>query len=175
MSYIFFIIIALIIIFVAVYNMILSRENKLINSKASIDVILKKRFDLIPNLVSIVKEYSQYESNILKKIVGLRNKTNNVSNFEISNKLDLELEKIKLLVEKYPNLKSSKNFLELQEALRDLEDEISAARRTYNAHCTSYNTFIKIFPLNIVSYVFGFKEYPLFEISNEERKNQSWL
>jgi len=179
MKYLIFFILLFLVFLVYIYNLILLKENRLKNAFSCLDIILKKRFDLIPNLVSIVKKYAEYESDILKEVVLIRNDKCSVSEvkkeIELNRKLDDELEKINLLIENYPNLKSSKNFIKLQESLAEIEDEVSAARRMYNAHCTVYNTFIQMFPINIFAFIFGFKCYMLFEIPENERTSKKWI
>lgn len=171
------IIIAIILIFVLcvilIYNSILSKKNKLLKSYSTMDVMLKKRYDLIPNIVETIKGYTKYEQDILSKITNLR-KTNN-STIEENIKNDEEysnvISNIYMLAEKYPDLKASDNFIHLQKVLVEIEEQISAARRTYNAHVEKYNTFISYFPLNIIAKFFGFRKYEFFEINSIQKEN----
>jgi len=178
--YIYFIltIITLIIVFIVI-NKIKIKKNNIENAYSSMDIMLKKRYDLIPNLIKIVKAYIKHEKETLEKITTLRDKGINSNNdndkLEINNELKNEINTIFLLSENYPELKSNINFIQLQTILNDIEDQISAARRTYNAHVTDYNTFIKIIPINILTFILGYKKYPLFEAKEEEKELKKWM
>lgn len=172
------ILIILIISIILVNNTIIKKENNINNAFSSMDVYLKKRYDLIPNLVECVKGYMKHENDILEKIVLLRtsiNKKHDETLINKSNQLDKELTKLFGIVENYPNLKSNENFLNLQDEMNEIEDEISASRRTYNAHVNNYNIYIKRFPTSIISSILGYKKKQLFVISEEERKNKNWM
>ena len=135
--------------------------------------MLKKRYDLIPTLVECVKGYSEYESNTLNKIISLRkvaDECNNAKELESVNNQYNDYEgSIYMLAEKYPDLKANESYITLQKTLTDMEEQISAARRTYNAHVENYNSYISYFPLNIISNAFGFKKYEFFEIKPKEK------
>jgi LemA protein len=143
----------------------------------NVDVISKKRYDLIPNLVSIVKGYMAYEKETFEKIVELRNQAINAANTDhkvrLNNEIDTEFNKIIITAENYPELKSSQNFIELQKTLLEVEDELSAARRTYNASVAEYNTTIQTIPSVIVAKCMGAKIKELFRITELERENQT--
>ena len=156
----------LVSIFVFFYNVMLTKRNKASNAFSSLDVMLKKRQDLIPNLVNVVKGYSDFEKSVFTDITKLRNELiNSNDKNEILKKnvsLAIELNKLIAYVENYPDLKANKNYLELQKSLYKIEEQISAARRTYNAHVTNYNNFIQFFPNNIFAKIFGFKRLEWF-------------
>lgn len=158
------------------YNSLVRKRNQVENVFASLDALLKKRYDLIPNLVSTVQNYMQHEKETLTKITELRSKaisgnlTPNES-VELNNQISTILRSIQVQVENYPDLKASTNFLQLQGALNEVEEQISAGRRAYNAVTTDYNTAIEVFPSNILASMMNFKRRPLFVISEVERQN----
>ena len=121
----------------------------------------------------------EYEGDILTKLTEIRSKTQNANSIdesiEINNQINNTIKRIKGCVENYPNLKSNQNFLHLQAVLNDIEEQISAARRTYNAHVESYNTFIEMIPINIFALIFNFKKFKQFEITEEERESKIWM
>src|SRR5574344_1390722 len=160
------ILVILIISLIIVNNIVIKKENNINNAFSSMDVYLKKRYDLIPNLVNCVKGYIEHEKDILETITKLRNSINNNHDETLinkSNELDKEIIKLFGIAENYPDLKSSKNFLNLQNQMNEIEDEISAARRTYNAHINNYNTYIKVFPVSLISGILGYKKKQFFE------------
>ena len=175
----FFLIIILIIIIFIIINKATIKKNNIENAYSSMDIMLKKRYDLIPNLVKIVKVYMKHEQETFKNITELReqgiNSQNDEDKFSINNNINHELNNIFLLSENYPELKSNINFIQLQTILNDIEDQISAARRTYNAHVTDYNIFIKIIPINIVTSILGYKPYSLFKAKEEEKELKKWM
>ena len=156
----------LVSIFVFFYNVMLIKRNKASNAFSSLDVMLKKRYDLIPNLVNVVRGYSDFEKSVFTDITKLRNELINSNDkneiLEKNVSLAIELNKLIAYVENYPDLKANKNYLELQKSLYKIEEQISAARRTYNAHVTNYNNFIQFFPNNIFAKIFGFKRLEWF-------------
>ena len=162
MKYIILFIISILVIIVIYYNIMLKKENKIKNALATLDVMYKKRIDLIPNLVNVIKGYMFHEKDILKNITSLRN---NSSNEEIDNKI----QELLILSENYPNLKANENFLSLQDKLKVIEDEISAGRRTYNAHVVNYNIFISMIPNVFFAKLLHFKKYELFKIDNDKK------
>lgn len=163
----------LLVLIIIMYNMMISKKNKLKKAYASLDVMLKKRYDLIPNLVDTVKAYKSYEGETLEKIISLRSRANECKDTKdlenVSNEFNNFRSEINMLAEGYPDLKASTNFMHLQKALNEIEEQISAARRTYNAHVENFNTFISIIPVNIFATLFGFKKYNFFEINDNER------
>ena len=167
------IIIVIVIIIFIQYNLLIRLKINVQRSKSVIDVYLKQRFDLIPNLIKIVKEYTDHEQVVLEKIIKLRNKYNKNEDFNISQQLNEQIDKVFILAEKYPNLKADTQFLNLQKNLIKIESQLQAARRLYNNDVTKYNTAISIFPLNIIAKIFRFKEEQLFIITESEKDNIS--
>lgn len=158
---------------VAKYNKFVSLRQKVNQARGGIDVYLKQRFDLIPNLVETVKGYKNYEAEVIEKITKLRYDFDNrdEKNIKQSEDLNERYTKVLALVENYPELKANESFLNLQKALSKIESQLQAARRIYNSEVTVYNTEISKFPSNIIANVFGFEEEKLFEIAVNEREN----
>lgn len=174
------IMIVVVLILIAIYNFFVVKRNRVKNASSSIDVMLKKRFDLIPNLYDLVKKYMEHEKNILERLTELRSnitKTNMTVDEmkEKNNEFNSIMEQINMTAENYPDLKASKNFLQLQGTLSDIEEQISAARRTYNANATEYNTYLDMFPLNLFAFLFRFKQYALFEAEEYEKASRYWF
>lgn len=163
-------IILLILIFIQ-YNSIIKLKLKVQQSKSTIDVYCQQRFDLIPNLVEVVKTYKRYEENIFKDITKLRVEYNKTKDINLGQDLDNKLNNIMAILENYPELKASEQFLNLQKNLQKVESQLQAARRIYNNEVTKYNTKISIFPINIIAKIFGFKSEVLFTLDNVEIKN----
>lgn len=139
---------------------------------SSLDVMLKKRYDLIPNIIEVVKGYAKHETETFARITEIRLRAN-----ECKNAKDLEnvssdyarcMSSVNFLAEGYPDLKASQNYLHLQKVMLEQEEQISAARRTYNAHVESFNTFVSMFPINLIAPAFGFERYDYFEINANE-------
>ena len=161
---------------VLMYNTLIMRRNRVNYALSSIDALLKKRYDLIPNLVNTVKQYMRYEQSLLNQLTELRTKVITGPLQEQERRMiDLEVEKlmrnILAIAENYPELKASSNFLQLQVALNEVEEQLSAARRALSASITEYNNAVKTFPTNIVAKLMNFEELKWYEISEEERKN----
>lgn len=163
-------IILLIVIFIQ-YNSIIKLKLKVQQSKSTIDIYCQQRFDLIPNLVEVVKTYKKYEENIFKDITKLRAEYNKTKNLNIGQNLDNKLNTVIAVLENYPELKSSEQFLNLQRNLQKVESQLQAARRIYNNEVTKYNTKISVFPINIIAKIFGFNSEILFTLDNAEIKN----
>lgn len=158
------------------YNSLIRKRNQVENVYASLDALLKKRYDLIPNLVATVQNYMQHEKETLTKITELRAKAisgniNPNESVDLNNQISKLLHSIQVQVENYPDLKANQNFLQLQAALNETEEQISAGRRAYNAVTTEYNTAIEVFPANLLASMMNFKRRPLFEITESERQN----
>lgn len=158
---------------VAKYNKFVSLRQKVNQARGGIDVYLKQRFDLIPNLVETVKGYKNYEAEVIEKITKLRYDFDNrdEKNIKQSEDLNERYTRVLALVENYPELKANESFLNLQKVLSKIESQLQAARRIYNSEVTVYNTEISKFPSNIIANVFGFEEEKLFEIAVNEREN----
>lgn len=160
------IIILFILITIIEYNSIKRLQLKVQQSKSSIEIYLKERFDLIPNLVNIVKGYANYEKDLFTDIVKTRNQYEETKNLKLGEEVDNKLTQVLLRVENYPEIKANDQFLNLQENLARLENQIQAARRIYNADVTEYNTKLATIPTNIFAKIFSFKEEELLSYGN---------
>ena len=161
---------------ITLYNGLISAKNQVENVFGSIDALLKKRYDLIPNLVSAVQNYMQHERGTLTEITELRAKAvsgslSNDEKVELDNKLTKTLGGIMVAVENYPDLKANQNFIQLQAALNETEEQISAARRAYNAAVTQYNNAVEMFPTSVMASMMSYRRKNVFQIPGEERKN----
>jgi LemA protein len=158
------------------YNILVSKRNTADKAFASIDAMAKKRYDLIPNLVATVQQYMKHERETLTQITEMRARatSGNISDeekIELDQKISRAVSGIMVAVENYPELKASSNFMQLQGALNEVEEQLSAARRFYNAAVTELNNTIQMVPTNIVANMFNFRTKQLFEISDRERQN----
>lgn len=176
MNTVLFVIGVIVVILVLMYNSLVGKKNEVENVFASVDTLLKKRYDLIPNLVATVKEYMGYEKDLLEKVTALRTKAldPNISDEEkiaIDKQMNKALGSIMVAVENYPELKANENVLHLQHTLAEIEAQISAARRAYNQAVTDYNNAIEMIPTNIMANFMGYKRKTVFEIDESERKN----
>ncbi len=156
------------------YNRLVILKNRTKEAWADIDVQLKRRYNLIPNIVSTVKGYASHEREVFEKITQARANAMGASNLKekgkAENMLTNTLKSLFAVAENYPDLKASNNFLELQQELRDTEDKIQAARRFYNGNVRDLNTKIESFPANLIASIFHFEKMNLFEIDNSEDK-----
>ena len=163
---------------VAVYNGLIKLKNRTDEAFSDIDVQLKRRHDLIPNLVETVKGYAKHEAQVFEQVTAARaqaiNATGAQAKAETENMLSGALKSLFAVAENYPNLKASENFLQLQEDLTDTENKIQAARRFYNGNVRDFNTKIQVFPNNLIASSLGFIAYEFFEVANSaERENVS--
>ena len=160
---------------VSMYNTLIRSRQHVRESWSDIDAELKRRYDLIPNLVNTVKTYMTHEKETLTKITELRAKALANRDPDTQAQVDQEMtglmRSIMVAVENYPQLKANENFMQLQASLNNIEEQIAAARRAYNAAVTTYNTAIQIFPNSIIANMKHFKPRELFVIPAEERKN----
>lgn len=168
----------LLIIGIGIYNSLIGKKNQVTNAFSAIDVMLKKRFDLLPNLIETVKQYTKYEGDTLTKVVELRSKANsndlsNDQKLDIDKQLSTGVRNLMLTVESYPDLKANQNFLNLQTTWTESEEQIAAARRTYNAAVTDYNDAIMMFPGNIFAGMLNYQQISVLSNTEEERKNIS--
>ena len=160
---------------IGVYNKLVNARNKVNNQFSQIDVQLKRRADLIPNLVETVKGYAKHEEGTLTAVIEARNKA--VSASGVNNKIDAEnqlsgaLSRLFALTESYPDLKANTNFLDLQSQLKDIEDKISYARQFYNDSVLKYKNAIEMFPNVLVASMLGFKQEQFFVATDEEKQN----
>ncbi len=169
------VVVILILFVITTYNSLVVLRNKVKDQWAQIDVQLKRRCDLIPNLVETVKGYAKHESKTLEDVIKARNSVLDAKNpkdeMEASNSLSSSLTKLFALSESYPDLKANENFVSLQESLKETEDKISYARQFYNDNVMNYKNKLEVFPSNVIASMFNFKPEPFFEATSEERKN----
>ena len=166
-----FIILLILIVLLLIYNGLIKKRNAVKQSRSSIDVYLTQRFDLIPNLVECVKGYAKHEENLLESITKLRTEYNVSKDLDKASLLNTQMNKLIAIVENYPDLKASENFLNLQKNLTKMEDQLQAARRLYNMDVTAYNTAIQVFPTNLIASAFNFTEEKLFELEPGKGEN----
>ena len=180
MNYTLMVIIALVVLLVlwviGTYNSFVKGKNRVDEAFSTMDVYLKKRYDLIPNLVETVKGYAKHESETLESVVNARTKA--VNSGSVEEQLDAErnlsgaLGRLLAISESYPDLKANTNFMDLQGQLKGIEGEIANSRKFYNAVVKEFNIKVESIPSNIIAGLFGFKKRPLFEVSSEtEREN----
>jgi len=163
-------------ILVLMYNSLVSKKNQVENIFASVDTQLKKRYDLIPNLVASVSKYMEHEKSILTEVTKLRAEANkpNISDehkIALDKKITSALGSIMVAVENYPELKANENVMHLQRSLSEIEEQISAARRAYNQAVTDYNNALEMLPTNFMASAMNYRRKELFEITESERKN----
>ena len=168
---ILFVVIAVLLGIILIYNNCISARNKVSQSKSTIDVYLNQRFDLIPNLVQCVKGYQKHEENILKTISELRSIYNETKNLDTAKNLINKMNVVVSIAEANPSLESNEQFLFLQKNLVKIESQLQAARRIYKGDVTLYNTTIQTFPNNIIANLFKMTPKELFTI--EEYKAQT--
>jgi LemA protein len=155
------------------YNNLVQLRNKVKEAFSTMDVYLKKRYDLIPNLVDIVKGYAKHETDTLQEVTKMRvnaqaGDLNSAINSEV--KIGDALQSLLVVVEKYPDLKANTNFLDLQERLSKMEEEIAFSRRYYNGSVREFNNKCQMFPLNLVAGMFGFKALPMYQVDSEQER-----
>lgn len=179
MSNLLWIVIAIIAVVVVwlvlIYNSLITLKNHTDEAASDIDVQLKRRYDLIPNLVETVKGYAAHEQGTLQKVIEARNTAmaqqgHDASKAKAENALSETLKSIFALSESYPDLKANQNFLKLQDELSDTENKIQAARRFYNGNVRDFNTKIEVFPNNAINGLLNFKKYDFFEAAAGEKE-----
>lgn len=158
------------------YNSFVGKRNLVEQAFSNIDVLLKNRYDLIPNLVAAVTQYMRHEASTFTRITELRGKVADTgadsdTRVRAANELDHLLANIMIQVENYPDLKASANFLDLQASIAGMEGQIAAVRRAFNAAVTGYNTAIEMFPGNVLAGLFGFKRKAVLDIAPAERRS----
>jgi len=166
----------LVVTIIALYNGLIRKKNEVENAFGGMDAQLKKRYDLIPNIVETVKQYASHEKELFENITALRAKATSGQlspdeKVELDNKISKSLSGIMVSVENYPDLKANENFLNLQRTLNEVESQISASRRAYNATVTDFNNGIETFPGNIVAGAMNLKHKQVFAIPETEREN----
>ena len=169
------IIIVLVIVFIVVFNKLVQNRNKVREAFSTMDVYLKKRWDLIPNLVEVTKKYASHEKEVFEKLTEIRSRSYDdlSSNEKISSNIELSsnLSRLLAIAENYPELKASTNFIDLSKNLSQVEDEIAKSRKYYNGTVRDYNNIIEMFPTNIVALICGFKSQKMFEASAAEKES----
>ncbi len=164
----------------SMYNGLIALKNRVDEATSDMDVQMKRRYDLIPNLIETVKGYAAHEQGTFEKVINARNSAMAVPSADIEQKIQAEnalsstLKSIFALAESYPDLKANQNFLELQRELSDTEDKIMASRRFYNGNVRDFNTKLQVFPTNMINKMLGFSEYKFYELADaKERENIS--
>ena len=174
--YIILIIVVLVVLWmIAAYNGLVSLVNQTKNAWSDITVQLKRRYDLIPNLVEVVKGYAKHEKGVFEEVTKARTQAMGAQTVaekdKAENMLSGALKSLFAVAENYPTLKASDNFSKLQDQLTDTEDKIEASRRFYNANVRDLNTKIQTFPTNILANMFGFTQQEFFQASQDEQQN----
>ena len=169
------VVVLLIVWIIGVYNNLVSLKMRVKNAWAQIDTQLKRRFDLIPNLVETVKGYAAHEQGTLEKVIAARNTYASATSVEdkakANNELTSTLKSIFALGEAYPELKANENFLNLQDELAGTENRVATARKDYNDAVKAYNTKIQTIPSNIIANMMGKQQREYFEVSDESKKD----
>lgn len=160
---------------VSAYNKGIALKNFVKEAFSTMDVYLKKRWDLVPNLVEIVKGYSNFEQETLNKVTELRNKNytslSSDEKLKTNSELGFALSRLIAVSENYPELKSNEQYAKLMEQLGEIENDIANSRKYYNGTVRELNTYLEVFPTNIVGQMFNFKKESMFEINEAEREN----
>ncbi len=170
------ILIVLALILVLMYNSLIAKKNQVENIFASVDTVLKKRYDLIPNLVASVSKYMEHEKSLLEEVTKLRAEAtkpdiSDAHKIALDAKISSALGSIMVAVENYPELKANENVMHLQHTLHEVEEQISAARRAYNQSVTDYNNAIEMLPTSFMASLMNYRRKQVFEIVENERKN----
>ena len=168
------VVVLLVLYFITAYNGLVNLRNMVKDQWAQVDVLLKRRADLIPNLVETVKGYSAHEKDTLEAVINARNKavsaTTSDEEMKANGELTGALNRLFALAESYPELKANTNFIDLQNNLKEAEDKISYARQFYNDAVLKYKNKLEMFPSNIVASMFGFKPEAFFEVSEKDKE-----
>lgn len=158
---------------IGAYNGLVHMRNNRENAFANIDVQLKQRFDLIPQLVATVKGYAQHEKSLLEAVTQARTAAMSATTInekiQADNALTSALSGLRVAVEAYPDLKANQNFLQLQGEIADVENKLAASRRAFNSATKELNTAVQVFPTNLLAGMFGFHTEPMFEIAPNDR------
>ena len=156
------------------YNSLIRKRNSVEEAFATMDVYLKKRWDLIPNLVAAVKGYAKHEAETLEKVIAARNgryqDLSDDEKIEVNKELAKGLSSINVVVERYPDLKANENFMNLQNQLNRTDDDIANARKYYNAVVRNYNNKVQMFPSSIIASMFKFTKKQMFAVENEAER-----
>lgn len=166
------VLVVMVVMFIVMYNGLVRRKKQVDNAWAQIDVQLKRRYDLIPNLIETVKGYAAHEAGLLEKVTLARSRAMGVPSGDTGSKIAAETELggalrgLMIQVEAYPQLKANENFMQLQEELTSTENKIAFSRQHYNDSATNYNTAIAVFPTNAIAGMFKFQDAPLWQITD---------
>ena len=164
----------LLLSYIVIYNNLVSKKNQTEYADGAVNVMFKKRYDLIPNLVATVKQYMRHERELLEKLAALRSgnlPTGDPDKMrEWERNYETAMKSFRLTVENYPDLKAGEQFLNLQASLNECEAQLAAARRTYNAAVTTYNNALEMFPSNIVASIMKYRRKNVIEASQQERQ-----
>lgn len=172
------ILLLLVIFVIATYNGLVRKRNMVRNAFSTIDVMLKKRHELIPNLVETVKAFAAHEKDTFEKVIALRNQARSEGitdsdRFAAEGKLSAGIGRLLAISEDYPELRSGDQFLNLQRNLTEIEEQISASRRSYNAAVLGINNAVETFPTNLIAQKMGFARHDFFEAIDDERESIS--
>ncbi len=166
---------AIALFIIGIYNSLQTLRLRIKEALSGIDVQLKRRIDMIPNLVETVKGYAKHEKDVFENVTKARSSLMSASSMsekaEANNMITDALKSLFAVAEAYPDLKANQNFLELQRALEDTEDKIAYSRQFYNSNVLNYNTQLSVFPSNMIGNIFGFKTEEFFEATPSEREN----
>jgi Uncharacterized conserved protein len=168
------VLVIIILVLIVIYNSLIQKKNAIDNAYFSMDVMLKKRYDLIPQLVETVRGYMTHEKDVLAQLTELRQKVivenlNTNEKVELDNKINTTLQNVFASFENYPQLKASENFLKLQGAINETEEQLAASRRFYNAAVNDYHNGIEMFPSSLVASWMGLKHKTFFSIADEHK------
>ena len=167
------VVVVMILAIIGIYNNLVKLRNNRENAFADIDVQLKQRYDLVPQLVATVKGYAEHEKGLLESITAARSAAMSATSIDDKIKADQQLTSalagLKVQVEAYPDLKANQNFMQLQGELADIENKLAAVRRFFNSATKELNNAVQSFPSNIIAGMFGFKKEPMFEIPASDR------
>jgi LemA protein len=167
----------LILVYISIYNGLVSRKNQVAYADGAVNVMFKNRYDLIPNLVATVKQYMQHERGLLEKLTELRSGIADKTHLDAKQMNEWEqqyrqtMKSFNVTVENYPDLKAGEQFSRLQASLNECEAQLAAARRTYNAAVMEYNNALEMFPSNIVASMINYRRKDMIEASLQERQN----
>lgn len=172
--YVWVLLVLILLYLISTYNRLIGLKNRVAEARAGMDVYLKQRADLVPNLVASVKRYMEHERELLERIALLRSKLleakDDKERFSLEGELGRLLGRLLMVAENYPTLRANENFLELQRALFEIEDRISASRRIYNVAVTDYNNALEMIPSNFVASLMGLKKAEWFEVDERDRQ-----
>ncbi|MBQ8465813.1 MAG: LemA family protein [Alphaproteobacteria bacterium] len=178
MTVIIFALLAIMAVFYFIYVSLIKKKNKVKEASSGIDVQLKKRYDTIPNLLSMASKYMSFEENLLKEITQLRTQAMETSflknpkeSVKLENKLSSKLKEFNVSVENYPDLKSSQPMVQAMSSLSDVEENIAAARRFYNAAVNDLNNAVEIFPSSLIANMLNIKQAVFFETPENEKQS----